>query len=436
MKIKYKNFVPLVLIGLMALAWYQLNSKVMAKQNEYGKYVAEARRYSELGVTTYAQKNYMEALKIRDSIDLRFELADCYKKYGDTDNYVKWCQKIQEKYPTDVRIYERLAEAYYQLKDYASCYDTITLAKKRRLFSNNISDVESKMAYEYTFAYNSYEDVSCFMEDYCAVKSKDCWGFVNFKGKVDVSCNYKKVSSFSDGYASVVDQDNSIYFIDTDGNKAIATKDTEYTEFGLISDGVMTAVSGGKYMYLDKSFKKLFGDYDFASAMNIVAAVKSGNDWEIIDGNGKSIGGRKYQDVIIDENGYACRKNRLFANTGEGYVMLDSEGNMVSNQVYEDAKLFSFGTLAAVKLGGKWGYVDQKGNMVIEPQYEDARSFSYGIAAVKVYDKWGFIDEKGEMKINAEFYDSKDFCKEGSCFVKVGDTWQLLKLFRNLSNEG
>lgn len=432
MKKKYKNLVPLVLIVLMGLSWYQLNSNAVAKQNEYNKHVEEAKRYEELGILTYAQKSYMDALKIKDDIEIRFKVAECIKE-NDERAYLKYCQEILEKHPYNIKIYEILAEYYQQKKDFKSCFEIIDIAKKRKLESETLSTIESNIAYEYSFAYNTFDDVSAFIDGFCVVQKKDYLGFVDTSGKLVIDCIYKKVSSFSNGFASVVDQVDMNYFIDTEGNKAIVTKkDSEYSEFGMISDGMMTAVLNGKYMYLDESFNKLFGEYDFASDMNNVAAVRIGDSWEIIDRRGNPVGDKKYLDVIIDENGYACRKSRIFAKNNEGYVMLDTEGNMVTNQVFEDAKLFSFGTLAAVKINDKWGFVDQSGNIVIEPQFEEARSFSFGLAAIKTAGKWGFIDENGEIKIKPEFFDARDFTQEGTCFVKVGNTWQLLKLYRKL----
>ena len=38
---------------------------------------------------------------------------------------------------------------------------------------------------------------------------------------------------------------------------------------------------------------------------------------------------------------------------------------------------------AAVRVGGKWGYIGPDGKVVIEPKYLDAHPFSEGYAAVK-----------------------------------------------------
>lgn len=48
---------------------------------------------------------------------------------------------------------------------------------------------------------------------------------------------------------------------------------------------------------------------------------------------------------------------------------------------YEDAENFSDG-YAAVKKGGKWGYIDEDGKMVISPKYDWAGQFNEGVAVV------------------------------------------------------
>ena len=59
--------------------------------------------------------------------------------------------------------------------------------------------------------------------------------------------------------------------------------------------------------------------------------------------------------------------------------------------------------LAAVMVGGKWGFIDRWGNFVITPIYKEVGEFSDGVAAVKVEDKWGFINAFGEMIIEPSF---------------------------------
>ena len=75
---------------------------------------------------------------------------------------------------------------------------------------------------------------------------------------------------------------------------------------------------------------------------------------------------------------------------------------------FEGAESFAEG-LAAVRLGGKWGFVDKHGRMVIPPRFnpdqpEYRAGFSGGLAPVNftaggMGAKWGFIDATGAMAI-------------------------------------
>lgn len=47
--------------------------------------------------------------------------------------------------------------------------------------------------------------------------------------------------------------------------------------------------------------------------------------------------------------------------------------------------------LFPVRNNNQYGFVDNKGEWVYSPQFEDAKPFSEGLAAVKVGGKWGFI---------------------------------------------
>ena len=110
--------------------------------------------------------------------------------------------------------------------------------------------------------------------------------------------------------------------------------------------------------------------------------------------------------------------------------MIDSSGNKIGSDVYEDAKLFADNTYTAVKKNGKWFYINNNGEKIFDKTYEDARPFSNGLAAVMTGGKWGFVDEKENIVIKPEFFGAKDFNDKGSCFVQTGDKWQLLKLYR------
>jgi hypothetical protein len=95
-------------------------------------------------------------------------------------------------------------------------------------------------------------------------------------------------------------------------------------------------------------------------------------------------------------------------------------GQGATDQPIEDAQPF-LDELAAIKVGGRWGFIDKSGRMVIPPQYEETYGFG-GLAAVKIDGRWGFIDRTGRLVIPAQFDNVKGFAG-GLAAVQVGDRW-------------
>ncbi len=159
-----------------------------------------------------------------------------------------------------------------------------------------------------------------------------------------------------------------------------------------------------------------------------VAAVLDGS-WYIVNTVMEHVNDIPYAMIITNENNYVSNSERLFASEGTGYKMLDSSGNTVSDDLYENARLFIDGTAAAVQQNGKWGFVNINGEIVIKPEYEDARSFNNGFAAVKRDGKWGFIDTQNNMIIEPTFEDARDFNSLGKCYVLKDEKWNLLSFY-------
>lgn len=428
----YRKIVPLVLIVFMALSWYMLISSSAKTTNEYNRYLAEARKNAEIGVTKYAIENYNNALKIKSTVDVYAEVADYYKNQEKENELLSWCKDFFKAYPTEPKAYDCLLESYMRDKDYTSCYDMIYTAQKRNVSSDYITSVSNEIAYSYKIDFNSYDDVGVYSNNFCAIKSKDAWGFVDRYGTQRISCKYISVGIYTkSNTVPVVNSNGEPYFIDKNGEKTLVSKD-KYLKFGSMIDNIALAQKESeKYVYVNQEFTVLHGEYDDAKALNNgVAAIKSGDAWTIINKDGKELNSSKYKNVVSDEKNIAYRNDRLFVETADGYIMIDSSGKQIGNQTFQDAKTFADNTYSAVKLEDKWCFIDKDGKLKSDKKYENARSYINGMAAVKIDGKWGFVDEKEELKIAADFFDAKDFNEKGSCFVKTGDKWQLLKLYR------
>ena len=97
-----------------------------------------------------------------------------------------------------------------------------------------------------------------------------------------------------------------------------------------------------------------------------------------------------------------------------GYV---SGGKLVIPCQFDDARSFSEG-LAAVKKGGKWGYINTNGQIVISCQFDRTVMFSEGLATVLIGDKCGYINTNGQMVIPYQFDNAYDF-SEGLAKVTI-----------------
>ncbi len=430
----YRKILPIVLAFLMVLSWYMLISDTVQKERDFRSYLNVAREKAAVGITVLAVDNYKKALEIKDDPDIYVEVADYYKNIGDSYKYIDWCENFYESYPTEPKAVDCVLEAYLTDQDYESCFDVITVAAKRNIKTKYLAETENQLRYLYELDYTGYDDVAdMFTGNRSAVNIEGKWGYVDMFGNKAVSCQFVEAGPYiQSDYAPVKAENGEAFFIDLEGNKILATKEAFEIFGGYSNDLIPAKQANGKYTYVDESFKSVFGEYDYASTMyDGVAAVLNGTEWQIIDEKGKNKAKQSFQEIVIDQRGIAYLNERLFVKQGDGQIiMVDSSGNQVGTQSFEEAKLFASESYAAVKVDGKWGFVDKKGTMQIEPQFDEARSFKNGLAAVRVQDKWGFIDEEGTICIEPAFDSAKDFNAKGGCFVKNGDQWNLLKIYR------
>lgn len=429
----YRKIIPLALVVLMALACYSLVSNAVKENSDYNHYLSEARKYAELDITKYAIENYNKALSINPTPDVYVEVAEYYERQENSDTkLLNWCEDFFEKYPTNSKSYDCILKAYMKQKDYDSCFDVLSTAEKRNVSSDYIKSVKNELSYTFKLDFNTYDDVGIYGNGFCAVKSKDAWGYVDSYGNQKTPITYVSAAPFTKAeMAPVVDQKGECYFIDNTGSRVLASKE-KYKSFGISSDDIIKVeLENGKYSYCDSELNKLFGEYDDATAFNNgIAAVKENGQWKIINNEGNAKSSTEYADVVADEKNIVFRNDRLFVGDGTGYIMIDSSGKQIGNEKYENAHCFADSTYAAVENDGKWFFIDKNAKRLSDKTYEDARSYSNGLAAVKISGKWGFVDTDENVVIEQQFFGAKDFSEKGSCFIQTGDKWQLLKLYR------
>ncbi len=430
---KYRALVPLVMAAIMVASWYKIFISANDVENQYSQYLTAARGYAEDGITKYAIANYNLALEIKSSPEIYKEVADYYLAQNKKSDYLDWCEDFLEKYPEEAVAYEYMMDAYIKDSDYKACYNLVYMSQKRNITSDYISKLTEEIKYVYKLDFSTYDNVGIYSNNFCAVNSKGLWGFVDRYGELRISTKYTSTGAYTQSaFTSVVNQNGEAYFIDKSGAKVMVSKEP-YASFGLLVNNIIAAQrTDGKYVYLNSEFEVLFGEYEYASTMNNNrAAVVKDEKWFLINEKGESINSQAYYDVLLDEKEIAYRNDRIFVSKEEGkYILVDGVGKQVGSLVFEDAYPFMSDGFASVKIDGRWNFINKDGKLVSNKSYDGAKSFSNGLAAVCVDGMWGFVNESEDIVITPKFQDASYFNEKGSCFIKLNDKWQLLKLYR------
>lgn len=207
-------------------------------------------------------------------------------------------------------------------------------------------------------------------------------GKVGYKlaGEWIVSPIYEFGSEFRNGFA-MVKQDGKFGFINTSGLLVIECK---YDVCSLFDDN---GIATGKINDVRYYFDRKGNVFHSMEELHTAEKLESGDY-------------RPRQDYAISD--YVPT---LDPSGKWGYKQF---GEWVIKPRFEKAGDFQDG-VAAVSLGGKWGYVNKDGSNTIPFKYEQAGPLVDGLAKVKLYGKWGFIDKTGATVIPLKYAMVTDF---------------------------
>ncbi len=140
---------------------------------------------------------------------------------------------------------------------------------------------------------------------------------------------------------------------------------------------------------------------------------------------------------VLDEQAEIFQMPEAFP--WDGFVLMDSNGTRINEMVYEDYLDFQEG-VAAVKLGGKWGYIDVNGVQITSFCYEPltysstdatAPTVPYcavdGLIAVKCNGLCGVIDTDGNEVLPCR-YEGITLPFGGTVWVQQNGVWGQLFL--------
>lgn len=248
------------------------------------------------------------------------------------------------------------------------------------------------------------ESISFFAEGLARVKGANgLFGFINTKGDFVIQPIYKRVTSFHEGVALCVKENETIEAINTDGTIRFKLG-LNVTRLSVFYEGLaacrndnMTRLDSTELLYKSQGYIDLAG--------------KQVIPYNFVTGD---IFREGFASVV-----YKDERDSLVHN------LINRKGDFVSKSSFDNVHTFTEG-LAAVKVKSKWGYIDSTGTMIIQPQFDEAGYFANSLAKYKIGNSWGYIDKRGNRVIS-EKYDGCSNFTNGIALVIIGESYGYIK---------
>ena len=429
-----KKIILAVMILLLASSWYFVIANGSQKHNDYNRYIEDANKYIDKKIYVDAIECYKKAIEIYPNVlENKLYLADIYKDAKMYSSFESYCIELSNEYNGNEEIISMLGDYYVEVGKEEKAISLYKSYLSEYKDESRIKEKLNELKSAFNIDYEGYTDISTFRNGYAVIKKSNKYGIMDSKGNVIVKATYD--------YAGVYNKSNSLklapvllegeyFYIDLEGNRRLVA-DINYDYLGSFSNnGLAVFKRDNFYGYLDKEFNEFDKKYDYASSFydNNIAAVKINNKWFLINEILEKVNNEQYDEIKIDDLGCAVQSNIIFAKQNGKYMMIDVNGNKITDPLFDDIDFFiTLNEYAAVKIDGKWGFIDYKGNIVIKPKYDSAFSFSCGLAPVLIEDKWGYIDINENLIISPQFNMAKSFNNSGIAPVLKSE-WQVLQL--------
>ena len=425
-----KTIVIVLLIVLLAAAVFSALSTVSdnTKYANSGKtYMKYAEEQIELGGYGSAIDYINAAIKVEATPERYHRLAETYRLAENYKGYTEAMERLISLFPKEQSAYKELANYYNYTLDYESCVRTLKTASKQGVLDTEMADLYYKVAYRYNVVSASFFNAYRFYTDNALVQLDDGVCYINKKMQNKIGTFEKAAQASSSVLAVYVD--NHWCYINESGTKYMESEKPLLNAWSFADNLALVQMQDG-YYFLNNHGTVALGPYEEASCFyGGIAAVKKDGSWKLINKSGAAICEETFTDVLINEDHFCSCGGVVFASTGNGYDMYGSDGAKIAASAFEDADPFFIDDYAAVKKGGKWGFVDKTGKIIIEPSFSGAKSFGHGIGAVcNESGKWGFITSSGRVVIDYQYDDAKAFSSDGYAPVKDGSFWMYIKI--------
>lgn len=424
---KGRIIITIVLIAMIGLGWVNQVTYSINQTKAFNSAVAEADVCCERKLYQKAIKLYEDALKIKETQDVRNKWLKTYELALEAEeitsgDYIGAINTVVNLYPKRSDLWEALITESLNRMDFSGAKKYYEKAIESGADKDVITKYKNTIYYSVSENNRIFSTVLMSSQGYFTVFDGSKWGVIDSAGKWVYECIYDYAGPVisNDWYFLTTSKDSRI-FNNSKVAQAIFTEQNLTTK--AISEDIVPICSDGIWQFYNfKDEKYILDKYDDATSFcNGKVAVKKDGQWSIIDKSGKAVSDAKFDDIKMLGTGEYTFSGIVIASINGKYGIYDESGKSKGDFSASNMDKSMGGYIAYEDSNGKWGFVNSDGKTTIDPQFDEAMSFSNGLAAVRSGDKWGFITESGELVIEYKYSDGGYFSSNGICFVGLSD---------------
>ena len=426
----------LVLIGMMAIGWTMLFVSNAEEKAQIASYMVSGDDYMQKCLYQKAIMAYENTLSHEETKEARDKWIQAYQASYEDGTATKKQYKnaliaAAQIYTEDMSYWEKAIALDLDQNNYVGAYATYKEASKAEARSELLYEYEKRILYSYTVGHRGYKQFSRNLQGYYTVYDGMGWGVLNPNGTNMYDCIYTYISPLDSSL-------NGVFCSKEKGARFMDKKGVIHFHLPNEYEKALAYASGYVPVYVEDAWHFLecktgnIGETGYEQVTvfsNNVAFVKQNQTWMLIDIQGNKVSEQVFDDVKCYGNGMYTANDIIVASQNGKYGFYNSVGESRNAFTCKDADVYYGSAVAYQDESGKWGFVSVDGDIVIKPAFKKAKSFSGGLAAVYNGEKWGFINQKGELVIDYQFVDADYFTTQGACMVSTYEgSYQMLSL--------
>ncbi len=425
-----KGLLVFVICLFVGICWYTALESYIGLGAKYQEAVNSAQKYEKKDIYIRAIDSYNDAMQFKkEDYTAMYAIAQNYKKLDEMDNYASEMEKILYAHNAQESVLNEIYKYYMDSGMLSKAFDLAVSLHEKFPDNDTVKKIYNERKGDYEEILNTYDNVSVYRDKYAIYEMNGKKGIVDSQGEIVIDAVYDSISFPDDNQEIAVVDGSDAYYIDLRGYK-YRQPDVKYEYLSGLFEGAILAKQKGLYGYLGEGFveKSKFEWSDATIIYNNCGAVKKDEKWALINNKFELLTDYEFEEIKVDDFRRCSVAGVVWCKKNGKWFLYNTEGTKISEQGYDDVKMFVAKEPCAVMIGDKWGFIGMDGAQLIKPMYTDANSFNKGFAPVAMGSSWGLIDTSNNVCLEYQFDELKSLNDAGVAVCNVGGVYSMIQL--------